>query len=96
MTISFLHLQIFGRKVSSDKLVPIMMEKVARPDLSGIINCKCTSSKCLKGCSCAIASVLSLAGCLCLGERAQVNLGKVLHYHSTFLSSNLFLAIAES
>ena len=58
----------FDRKLSSDKLVPIMMEKVARPDLSRNINCKYISSKCLKRCSCAIASVPCFAGCLCLGE----------------------------
>ena len=57
----------FGRRLSNDKLVPIMME-VARPDLSRNINCKCTSSKCLKRCSCAIASVPCFAGCLCFGE----------------------------
>ena len=28
----------FGHKLSNDKLVPIMMEKVARPDLSGNIS----------------------------------------------------------
>ena len=56
------------RKLSSGKLVSIVMGKVARPDLSRNINCKYISSKYLKRYSCAIASVPCFAGCLCLGE----------------------------
>ena len=58
----------FDRKLPSDKLVSIMMEKVARPDLSRNINCKCISSKCVKRYSCTIESVPCFSGCLCLGE----------------------------
>ena len=59
------------RKVSNDKLVPIIMEKVTRLDLSRNINCKCTSSKRLKRCFCAIASVPCFVSCLYSRERGK-------------------------
>ena len=43
-----------------------------KPDLSRNINCKYISSKCLKRCSCTIASLPCFAGCLCLGELGNV------------------------
>ena len=35
------------------------------------IQCKCTTSKCLKRCSCQSAFVACFAGCLCLGEKEK-------------------------
>ena len=71
----------FGRMIRNNQLLPILMEKEARPDLTRKTHCKCTTSKCLKKCSCQSASVPCYSGCLCLGEKEKC--GRVISEESS-------------
>ena len=53
----------FGRQIINGTLCPIMMSLPSKPDVLQSVSCKCKSSKCLKGYSCAKASIDCCIAC---------------------------------
>ena len=71
----------YGRKIVNGKLQPIMMTRAAKPTFAAINSCKCKTTRCLRICACAKASVPSSIRCNCLGSSERS--GRVLSQTSS-------------
>ena len=58
-----------GRKLHEGTLVPILMDKEPRPNLTKEKKyCGCSKSRCRRGCICARANVKCVIACRCAGD----------------------------
>ena len=71
----------YGRKIVDGKLQPVMMTRAAKPMFAVINSCKCKTTRCLRICACAKASVPCSIRCNCLGSSKRC--GRVLSQTSS-------------